>query len=261
MRGPQVHILGVHNFLFIAVIIVAVFRPGVFERRGIGSFGGPSLAAVARGADARGGASASRRMTRRDDLRVERVHATGRSGRWRSCSSGSSRRWCRRCSGWSTTPGQLPAAHAGAVLLRVGDAVVGAGQRADVPDVPADAAGRPGRRRGRPRRRRSLAGMKGRRTSRTIPEPLARRRCAGGGRRDDRVSRRGRARRARSTRRQLEIAFLLGTPRWNVFVVAISRGGGVLRRVHVHRERAELHGEVDRRRGGRADAGVSASTW
>lgn len=29
--GPQVHILGIHNFVFIAVVIFAVFRPGVFE--------------------------------------------------------------------------------------------------------------------------------------------------------------------------------------------------------------------------------------
>jgi Na+/H+ antiporter NhaD/arsenite permease-like protein len=29
--GPQVHVLGVQNFLFIAVVIVAVFRPSMFE--------------------------------------------------------------------------------------------------------------------------------------------------------------------------------------------------------------------------------------
>jgi Na+/H+ antiporter NhaD/arsenite permease-like protein len=29
--GPQTHILGIHNFLFIAVVIIAVFRPSVFE--------------------------------------------------------------------------------------------------------------------------------------------------------------------------------------------------------------------------------------
>jgi Na+/H+ antiporter NhaD/arsenite permease-like protein len=32
--GAQVHILGIHNFLFIAVIILAVFRPSVFDAAG-----------------------------------------------------------------------------------------------------------------------------------------------------------------------------------------------------------------------------------
>ena len=226
--GPQVHILGLQNFLFIAAIIVAVFRPGVFDaieairEKGFGD-GRVVAVLLSREVIMIAAALASRRMTGRtiyesNDFTYGPIREVAILFVGIFSTMVPALQWLEHNAGKGPvalrTPGQFYFAtgtlssvldnaptYLAFLQARLGhldDAQVG------------EAAG-------------VLATMKGRQHLTYDPKALSAEEVRGAIdamiKYHDTDVRAGRIDPA-----TLEIAFLLGTPRWNVFVVAISAG-------------------------------------
>jgi Na+/H+ antiporter NhaD/arsenite permease-like protein len=224
--GPQVHVLGAHNFLFIALIIWGVFRPSVFEAAGELADGKVTLYhllnfLLSRELLMAGAAIASRRLTQprvytANDFTFGPVKEVAILFVGIFSTMVPALQWLEHNASrlHIQTPGQFY--YASGALSSVLDNAptyltflqtrVAEIDKADVDEVEA-----------------VLAKMKGQQFLTFDPKTLRTEQQAGAVAamikyHDDDV------RRGSIDRNELEVAFLLGLPAWNIFIVAISAG-------------------------------------
>jgi Na+/H+ antiporter NhaD/arsenite permease-like protein len=224
--GPQVHILGIHNFLFIGVILWGVFRPSVFETGGDLFGKGVTLARLVDFVFSRefmmaAGALASRRLTQAtvyqsNDFTFGPIREVAILFVGIFSTMVPALQWLEHNAHELPvrTPGQFY--YASGTLSSVLDNAPTyltflQARMAEVDKAEVDEVGA------------LLAGMKGQETLTFDPKSLRTPEQVGAVaamiryHEDD-------VRRGTIERGELEISFLIGTPAWNIFIVAISAG-------------------------------------